>query len=163
MRYFPLLTLALLLVACEPTEPTVKPSSGDNSSMIILPPYAEPCLDWHADYKSLLNNMAQRGFTTSRITDRALYYNYLTGSSLLETAVLYLDEDQNYHAAEVTIHSLTVSSSDVEKFLSQQYVKTGSTPYPTPETFYRSKVSEDSIHVSLRMHEGRPLVTYTKQ
>lgn len=131
--------------------------------MQILPPFAEPYLKWDCTYKELMNRMAQAGFSTSRITERSVYYDYFTGgNNLLETAVVSLDADQNYIGAEVTVRSLTVSQTDIKKYLSQQYVQTGTTQYPTPEIFYRSKTMTDSILVSYRMEAGCPTITYTK-
>lgn len=151
----------LCLASCVPQdEPQQTTTNG--SSMQILPPYAEPCLDWHVDYKGLINYMAQRGFASTRVTDLHLYYDYHTATELMETAVLTLDSAQNYLGAEITVHSYSVSRTDISKYLSQQYVQTGATQYPSPETFYRSKTAADSILVSLRTENGRPVITYTK-
>lgn len=157
------LFLCTLLVSCSPKNEPVMPPSGGGSSMQILPPFAEPYLKWDCTYKELMNRMAQAGFSTSRITERSVYYDYFTGgNNLLETAVVNLDVDQNYIGAEVTVRSLMVSQTDIKKYLSQQYVQTGTAQYPTPEIFYRSKTMTDSILVSYRMEAGCPTITYTK-
>lgn len=156
-----LLIALAVLTSCTPKNEPVMPS-GSGSSMQILPPFAEPYLKWDCTYKGLLNTMVQGGFIVSRVAEKTIYYDYFMGSTLLETAATYLDADQNYIGAEVSVCALTVSQSDIKKFLSQQYIQTGSTQFPTPEIFYRSKVATDSILVSYRMEDGHPTITYTK-
>lgn len=130
--------------------------------MRVLPPYAEPTLDWSLNYKGLLNAMAQRGFVSTRVTEDRLYYTYSTPYEQVETAVLSIDTARCYRGAEVTVTASTVSRADVALYLGQEYTETGRTEYPSPEIFYCSKKREDSIRVSLRTEGGRPVVTYTK-
>lgn len=150
----------LTLTACDQEKSPVGQNPGE--SMLIRAPYAEPYLDWHADYKALVNNMAQRGFATTRIGETALYYEYQSQGRCLETVTLQLDEEQNYRSAEVVVTDYTVTEADVRKYLSQQYQQTGSTQHPQYETFYQSKVREDSVLVSMLMRDGHPTITYTK-
>lgn len=151
--------VVLLCASCtEQNLPVVE--SKDN--MLISAPYVEPCQDWTMDYKSLLNGMRDRGFTTTHITPSRVEFAIRREGRETETAAVLLDEEQAYIGAEVHVTDYTVTTEQVRRYLEQNYVYVTSVTSPVAETYYHSKVAEDSILVTYSVRDARAFIRYDK-